>query len=194
MKLNGTNLIMLIAGLVLVWAIFYYSGQKGSVVTGMTNGGRALNPSNVQSAGDANVALGGYPDMPVAPGQDAGAGQQGGYAPSMTGGVQSEFEAVNGMSGSQYAQPPVANPADLLPKDMNSEWAKLNPMGVGDVNTPNLINAGYHIGRDTVMSSLRNANLQLRSEPPNPQMAVGPWNASTIEPDVNRRPLEIGAF
>ena len=39
---------------------------------------------------------------------------------------------------------------------------------------------------------LRNANLQLRSEPPNPQVKVSPWLQTTIETDTNRRPLEIG--
>ena len=39
--------------------------------------------------------------------------------------------------------------------------------------------------------SLRNANMQLRSEPPNPIKKVGPWMQSTIEPDLNRKPLEI---
>ena len=56
----------------------------------------------------------------------------------------------------------------------------------------NFINAGYHVGVNTIGSSLRNANLQLRSEPPNPQVAVGPWQQSTISPDLNRRPMEIG--
>ena len=45
---------------------------------------------------------------------------------------------------------------------------------------------------DTVGQSLRNANLQIRSEPPNPQLNVGPWNQSTIESDFLRPPLEIG--
>ena len=40
--------------------------------------------------------------------------------------------------------------------------------------------------------SLRNANRQLRSEPANPQVKVSPWIQSTIEPDTNRKPLEIG--
>ena len=31
----------------------------------------------------------------------------------------------------------------------------------------------------------------LRSEPPNPVKKVGPWMQSTIEPDLNRKPLEI---
>lgn len=82
---------------------------------------------------------------------------------------------------------------DLLPKDAaNSRWAQMNPAGQGDVKDQNFLTAGYHIGVNTVGQSLRNANLQLRSEPINPQIPVSPWNISTIEPDMNRRPLEIG--
>lgn len=44
-------------------------------------------------------------------------------------------------------------------------------------------------GNNTV-GSVRNANLDLRSAPPNPVLAVGPWNNSTIYPDLLRRPLE----
>lgn len=82
---------------------------------------------------------------------------------------------------------------DLLPKDAaNSRWAQMNPAGQGDVKDQNFLTAGYHIGVNTVGQSMRNANLQLRSEPINPQLPVSPWNISTIEPDMNRRPLEIG--
>ena len=45
---------------------------------------------------------------------------------------------------------------------------------------------------NTVGQTLRNANRQLRSEPPNPQVKVSPWLQTTIEADTNRRPLEIG--
>lgn len=82
---------------------------------------------------------------------------------------------------------------DLLPKDAaNSKWAQANPAGQGDVKDQNFLTAGYLLGVNTVGQSLRNANLQLRSEPPNPQLKVSPWSQSTIEPDVNRRPLELG--
>lgn len=84
------------------------------------------------------------------------------------------------------------SPSDLLPQDSNSEWAQLNPAGQGDLANINLLKAGYHIGIDTVGQTLRNANLQIRSEPPNPQVNVGPWNRSTIEPDFMRPPLELG--
>ena len=65
-------------------------------------------------------------------------------------------------------------------------------MGAGDLKNVSLLKAGHHIGINTVGQSLRNANLQLRSEPANPQLNVGPWNQSTIAADTMRRPLEIG--
>ena len=88
----------------------------------------------------------------------------------------------------------IQNPADLLPSsDGNNQWAQLNPSGKGELANVNLLKAGYHIGIDSIGQSLRNANLQIRSEPANPQMSVGPWNQTTIEPDFMRPPLEIGA-
>ena len=97
-------------------------------------------------------------------------------------------------AGAGYALQPVANPSDLLPSDGNSQWAELNPstMKGGDVMMPDLLQAGYHIGLDTIGQSLRNANLQLRSDPVIPKAAVGPWNQSTIEADMARVPLELG--
>lgn len=81
---------------------------------------------------------------------------------------------------------------DLLPKDAaNSKWAQVNPAGQGDVGDQNYLSSGYHQGVDTIGATLRNANLQLRSEPLNPRQRVSVWNESTIEPDLNRRPLEI---
>jgi hypothetical protein len=56
-----------------------------------------------------------------------------------------------------------------------------------------LLKSGYHIGIDTIGNTLRNANLQIRSEPPNPTTKVSPWLQSTIEPDLMRAPLEIGS-
>jgi len=84
--------------------------------------------------------------------------------------------------------------SDLLPKDAgNSKWAEINPSGTGDIRDQNFLTAGYHIGINTIGQSLRNANLQLRSEPPNPQIAVSPWGISTIEPDVRPTSFEIGS-
>lgn len=93
-----------------------------------------------------------------------------------------------------YALQPVANPTDLLPKDQNSHWSALNPntMTQGNILMPDLLQAGYHIGLDTIGQTLRNANLQERSDPVIPKSVIGPWNQSTIEPDLGRVPLELG--
>ena len=83
-------------------------------------------------------------------------------------------------------------PSELLPGNGNSQWSKVNPSAQGELGDQNFLDAGYHTGVNTVGQTLRNANYQIRSEPPNPQMKVSPWLQSTIEPDTNRKPLEIG--
>ena len=82
------------------------------------------------------------------------------------------------------------NPLELLPSDPNSQWAQVNPQGAGDIQGKNFLSAGALIGINTIGQSLRNANLQLRAEPPCPQVNVSPWMNSTIEPDLIRKPLE----
>ena len=100
--------------------------------------------------------------------------------------------------GSQMNQLPsecypkdVLSSADLLPRDANSLWAQVNPSGQGSLADQNFLTSGFHIGINTIGQTLRNANRQLRSEPLNPQVKVSPWLQTTIEPDINRRPLEI---
>ena len=110
----------------------------------------------------------------------------------------SNMADVSGPAAFASAQAPAGcyprdqlSPGELLPKDGNSVWAKQNPMGTGSLKGKNFLSAGSLIGVNTVGQSLRNANYQLRSEPPNPQTPVSVFNNSTIEPDVNRRDLEI---
>lgn len=86
----------------------------------------------------------------------------------------------------------VLSSADLLPRDADSLWAQVAPSGQGSLQDKNFLTAGFHVGINTVGQTLRNANWQLRSDPPNPQVKVSPWNQTTIESDTNRRPLEIG--
>jgi hypothetical protein len=62
----------------------------------------------------------------------------------------------------------------------------------GNIAMPDLLDAGYLIGLDTIGQTLRNANYQERSDPIIPKVDVGPWNNSTIDPDLGRVPLEIG--
>jgi len=86
-------------------------------------------------------------------------------------------------------------PEDLLPTDESKAIQEFNiakPVGEGILQGVNMLDSTYHVGINTVGQSLRNANLQLRSEPPNPQVNVSPWMNTTIGPDLPRRPLEIG--
>ena len=85
----------------------------------------------------------------------------------------------------------VLDAADLLPGSYAvNNWD--TPAAPGGIDGPNFLNPENLVGINTVGQSLRNANRQLRSEPPNPQVKVSPWLQTTIEPDTNRKPLEIG--
>ena len=186
-KLESSHIVMIAAALALGYVLLNYSSNK-SLVTDTMEGS-----SNHTATVPAHIA-----NPPVAPNQGSHINTAGNPQPSVTTGEASQPAGVSGVATSSHGLPPscsrqqVVDPSELLPKDQNSEWAKLNPMGSGDLQNVNLLKSGYHIGINTVSSSLRNANLQLRSEPANPQMNVGPWNNTTISPDINRRPLEIG--
>jgi len=74
------------------------------------------------------------------------------------------------------------NPADLLPKSAPTDFSP----NAANVNNDGLLSAGYHAGAAENAAPLRNANLQLRSEEPNPRSQVSPWQQSTFEPDTMR--------
>lgn len=87
----------------------------------------------------------------------------------------------------------IPNPSDLLPTNNNNLWANSMPQADADLKNINLLNPSQLVGINTQGSSLRNSNLQLRSEPANPRSNTNcPWNISTIETDQFRKPLEIG--
>jgi len=161
------RMLVLIIFLVIVWGLFTYSGSKMNVYDQMGDGSDGHDTQHM----DASVAV---------PPQSTQNPQHHTSPPST--------------HNPAYAMQPVANPSDLLPQDQNSQWAALNPntMNQGDVLMPDLLQAGYHIGLDTIGQTLRNPNLQLRSDPVISKSEVGPWNQSTIEPDFGRVPLEIG--
>ena len=175
---------MLIAAVCLGYALYNYSRGKGLTLSGMTNDVRVEKNAEPQ-----------HDDSQMGASVDGGADN---YQPAHPQGENTDYGNADGMDTDTYGLPPscakqqVVDPKELLPKDNNSEFSKLNPSGAGDLMNVSLLKAGHHIGINTVGQSLRNANLQLRSEPPNPKMDVGPWNSSTITGDPFRRPLEIG--
>lgn len=111
-----------------------------------------------------------------------------------------DLASMEGPAGFGSAQPPAGcyprdqiTPTELLPADQHTIYAQQNPMGTGSLKAKNFLSSGALIGVNTVGQSLRNANLQLRSEPPNPQVPVSIFLQSTIQPDISHRPLEVGA-
>lgn len=170
-KVGSLKFYLLIA--VLVYLVLNYNSLKSMVLGGMQN-------NEVEKEGDVDVGANNFqPSEPL--GQNAGPAEASGMTSSTSG------------AESNCARQTVSDPKDLLPADENTEFSKLNPMGSGDLMNVNLLKAGHHIGINTVGTSLRNANLQLRSEPANPRMDTGPWNNTTIEADNFRKHLEIGS-
>ena len=105
------------------------------------------------------------------------------------------FLRVNGINRSPTSCYPqnTLKPKDLLPSGKSKDVAdydNANPTGEGILKGVNFLDAGFHVGVNTVGQSLRNANRQIRSEPPNPQVSVSPWLNTTIGPDLGRKALE----
>jgi hypothetical protein len=201
-KFIKANHIVALVGLILL-AVFVsqYSGRKGNVYDNMENN----NNNNLSSSVNVDEIVARYNKRKSQnnvnePFQTQLNTDNSNISPALPMGQNESYSDVTGIGNPSAlvnvqpscARQPVANPEDLLPRDENSQWAQLNPRGVGDLNNVNLLEAGFWNGINSVGSSLRNANLQIRSEPPNPQTQVSPWMNTTIEPDMMRLPLEIG--
>lgn len=173
---NLSTLVPLIGFFVLVIFLYQYSKGKVTIFDGMIEGhsvSKDANPNHKNPHGEKK------PEFASGPQNDV------------------KFASANGLktsgvSSNSCNNKEIMDPSELLPKDNNNAWANLNPTGGADFKNVNLLNAGHHTGINTVGSSLRNPNLQLRSEFANPQMKTGPWNNTTMEPDNLRRPLELG--
>jgi hypothetical protein len=169
---TSQKVILLLVFLVVAFVLMYYSGSPSQ---GMMMGGAkeqmtdysaesVLSPSDLKANNNIMIPSVGVPD---------------GAAP------------VQGGSG--YTALDTANPADLLPNDVNNAWSKLNPTAQGDIRNPDLLQAGYLIGLDTIGQTLRIPNYQLRADPIIPKQNVGPWNqAPDVDPDYGRVPLDAG--
>ena len=180
------GLFILLVVIVLVGVIYRYNGQKGLLSDNMSN-----NPfSNVGNVEQTKSTEQGAQQMNK---QLDTSAQQGVKPVVTTDGEQ--YLNVNGLTSgtppnNTCNNKPVMDPKQLLPSDNNNEWSNIMPNN--DLKNVGMLNAGHHIGMNTVGSSLRNPNLQVRSEPTIPQSNIGPWNNTTIEADTLRRPLEIG--
>lgn len=186
--MSGPKLMIIsVTAILLILMIVYYRGRNGSARGGAAAGGTERFRVGGSSTGFGSGSP--YPESVssaslIRPSNSAA-------FPAASG---SPASPVSSCAGSAIADPfpqDRIQPAELLPKDAaNSAWAKANPAGQGDVMDQNFLTAGYHIGFDTQGSSLRNPNYDIRSTPINPRYRVSIWQQSTIDPDLNRRPLE----
>jgi len=182
---NGVMKLLFVGALVVL--LFYLGKYCSMDVEGFEDESEQVVDNNVESN-----------NAPEVPQEEAG------VVPSHEGSDTSQFMTLDGANG-QYNSPMKAlkqdcfpkdqlDPSELLPNKANvNEFEASNPKAVGELSDQNFLDAGYHVGVNTVGQTLRNANLQIRSEPANPQTKISPWLNSTIGPDTNQRPFEVGA-
>lgn len=209
-----TGLGVLVAVAVIAYLIYYFVAPTTEEPTTSMAAANELTSTTLAQAMEMAAMQEGFDTMPPSSHTVAGSGMEGfqgscgmprqpvaeGFqvSPADNSGVQETQQGMaagdNGLNQlpSECYPKDVLNSADLLPQDPNSLWSQVVPNGQGALNSQNFLTAGFHIGINTVGQTLRNANRQLRSEPPNPMVKVSPWNQTTIEPDIARRPLEIG--
>lgn len=172
------NILMILGLVALVAFLMKYNNDKNSDYVGMRN----LSPMTLR---DENKEKN---DSEGEKSQENGV--VGASAPDTN-----DYLNVSGMNVSKPKvsscnNEPVMNPKELLPSD--SEWANVAPTkGLENVS---FLSAGHNFGTNTVGSSLRNANLQIRSEPVIQKVNTGPWNESTIDADTTRKAMEIGGM
>jgi hypothetical protein len=190
--MKNVGLVALVIVVIAV-AVYYYQKMSAPVMPEEPVMNNDMIMTEEVAMEDALAATEGFTNqmpMHVQEGFNAPAEQQQTSDPAA---VEPQPSANNTQLPSECYPKDVLTSADLLPRDANSLHAQVVPSGQGALTDQNFLTAGYHIGINTVGQTLRNANRQLRSEPANPQSVVSPWLQSTIEPDINRRPLEIGS-
>ena len=124
---SGSKTLQLLYGLGLVAVIYFvylYSTKKGNMSDGLANQNKKnMRPANVSSNSNASSM------------ESAGDGE---YVGSNKNDLLDSNERVSSQP-SNYNAPSctkgkINDPSELLPKDANSQWAKLNPSGGVDFN------------------------------------------------------------
>jgi hypothetical protein len=168
MKLSQPKMIRLglvLAGLVAVYVIFSsYSASKATVV-------------------DKAEELGGT----GATGPLSEQGPSMGF-PHSVGGNAASAQSMQGRTPSSqqtYTESTLSS-SELLPKsELGASFAAVNPAGMEDLKGQNFLQAAYHSNINIVgiAQTNRNPTYDIRSEVPNPQAKVGPFNNSTYDHD-----------
>jgi len=173
-NIKGEHVLGIVGLIILVFAFCKYSEGKNIFKIGMTHGRAPLSPAPVNQQN--NIVGNASTNNTYAPYNGA-----------------SSTSVSNSSSSLNNINKPASNPQDLLPvNSASTSWQSSVPNA--DLKGINLLNPSQITGINTQGSSLRNANLQVRSEPANPRSNTNcPWNISTIETDTFRKSLEIGS-
>ena len=212
MKLPSVDKICNIAGCVLIFVLLALLVFKPNGVMSLIEGNAPLNNNNANANSSTHANFNANANANKNANANANARNNSnansnahansnvnrqGVGASQPLGENEQFAAVSGIqtpTRSCYPQDALAA-KDLLPKkdaDNINNFNKDYPISEGILKGVNFLEAGYQVGVNTVGQSLRNANRQVRSEPPNPQVNVSPWMNTTIGPDLARSPLEVG--
>jgi len=203
---------IMVYGLVVLISIYLLKdvcGVKMPFIEGFDNvvGENSNQPMAANSMnGDNGVISGNMDTLPIGPGSGNGNGNGNGNGrpsnmapPSQV--IASEpfgnevnlpVQGMDSVPAPCYPQNRLS-PEDLLPNVESGQIESLNQKmkesGEGYLAGINFLDAGFNMGINTVGQSLRNANLNLRAEPPNPRTMVSPWMNSTIDVDLGRKSL-----
>jgi len=190
-KANSKTAVYLFIALILVWLIYsqVIPGDKKVAPAAPTPSGYAKEEYEMGTSGGSPVGLVGSPmGPPMGP-------------PPMMEELDSidlssdylapyESDDMAQCKGSECAMNAgVGLASSLLPREVakNDDFGKFVPEEV--LKGQNFLDPRMQIGfPETIGGTLRNANQQIRAEPPNPKQPFM-WNNSTIVPDMMQRPL-----
>ena len=157
--LTKKSTILAIAFVVILFGLYTYSNSKSYIMDRMSSNGSNDVPSTQLASPSGSIA------SPIVTPQTL----------------------PNGGAG--YNNRDIANPSDLLPKDTNSEWAKLNPVNSDKVIGSDLLDSSAFMGQVSQYRGI--ANYDIRAQPVIAKQEVSPWMQSAIEPDMYQIGLKV---
>lgn len=168
MKLSQTKMVrlgLMLAGVFALYVLFTsYSSSKGALLDKAEELGGLGTPGPLSEQG---------PSM---------------GSPHAVGGNAASVQGMQGRtpaSQQTYSSTSLSS-SELLPKgEIGASLAAVNPVGAEDLKGQNFLQAGYHSNTNVIGISQtnKNATWDIRAELPNPQVKVGPFLNSTIDPD-----------
>jgi hypothetical protein len=168
--LKSNNFIFFVIALILMgFAVHSLGKRKNTMLDGMLSGNHSEYPTDSDDSEPEEL------DTPQYQQQASPVQQQASPVQQQASPVQQQASPVQQPAKSST----MTDPKDLLPNDKS-----------GALGNSDLINAGRFISQQSEV--LRNANLQIRSDPPVGKATTGPWNGTTIGPDRMRPQFELG--